>query len=426
VRRRIASAIVGVTAFVVIALSVPLAIIVQREALRTEVIDLQAIAARALTEIEVPIDAAQLASIEAEPDAPPPFTVYGTDGRLLHGDGLQTADAVVERALAGSTESSTDGAIVVATAITDADENVVGALRIAETYRQVNTRTRTAWLVILFGGAAAIGVAWLISRRLSRRLAAPIVGLADTARRLGDGGVAMSHAPTGIEELDVLGHALADSSVRVNAALVREQRFSADVSHQLRTPIAALRLKLEQADGGPLDANLVERSLADVERLEQTVDHLLAFARKDRQSDGRTVLADAIDEATARWNEQVESAGRRLRSDTAASTDVAMSGVALAQILDVLVDNALQHGSGDISVVARRITGAGAVDVADEGNLPGDAATKRLFERGVGVNHGIGLDLARSLAEADGARLVVASVAPATFSVIMIEAPEAG
>ena len=88
----------------------------------------------------------------------------------------------------------------------------------------------------------------------------------------------------------------------------------------------------------------------------------------------------------------------------------------------MLVDNALLHGVGDISIVARCI--AGAVDDADEGRMPG-SVSERLSERDIGVIHGIGLDLARSIAEADGARLVVTSGAPTTFSV-MIEVPEAG
>lgn len=418
-RRRIAAAIVGVTAFVVLVLSIPLAVIVQRDALRTEVVRLQATVARALTEIEVPVTVAQLRAIEAEPDAPPPFGVYGVDGRLLHGVGPEVGDGVVERALAGSTESSTGGAIVVATAITDPTEHVVGVLRVTESYAGVNARARTAWLVIVVGDLLAVGAAWLLARRVSRRLAAPIVDLAHAARQVGLGAVDVAHEPTGIDEVDVLGAALADSSMRVTAALVREQRFSADVSHQLRTPLAALRLELERA--GVLDAAVVGRALVDVDRLERTVEHLLLLARDEQPDDGACGLSDAVTDAVARWRPRLVGAGRGVSGACGEATVVGMSDVALAQVLDVLIDNASRHGQGAISIRGRRIAGGGAVDVADEGHLARGVTAAQLFERRAGVDNGIGLDLARAIAEADGARLVLTSRDPTTFSVFVLE-----
>ena len=98
------------------------------------------------------------------------------------------------------------------------------------------------------------------------------------------------------------------------------------------------------------------------------------------------------------------------------------SATSIEQILDVLIDNALNHGCGTISVVSRRIGGGAAVDVADEGSSVDAGTDEELFRRGHGSDNGIGLALARSIADAEGGRLVVASRQPTTFSLVLLTA----
>lgn len=105
-RRRITSAIVGVTAFILIALGIPLAIVMQRDIVSSEVVELQAAGAAALTEVAVPIDATQLASIANEPDAPQAFSVYDASGRLAFGPGPPRPDQPTLDALRGRTAHS--------------------------------------------------------------------------------------------------------------------------------------------------------------------------------------------------------------------------------------------------------------------------------------------------------------------------------
>lgn len=423
-RRRITAAIVGVTAFVLIALGIPLAIVFQRSILRAEVVDLQATAAEVLTEIEVPIDPAQLAALQDEPDAPPPFQIYDAAGQLIVGDGPRSADRAVMVALEGSTASTTDGAVVVATPITDQGESVVGVLRVTESLTDVNDSTRQAWLIMVVAGLIAIGGAWIIADRLSRRLAEPIIKLADAARHMESQGVFEAIAPTGIAEVDVLNAALVASSASTSEALMRERRFSADVSHQLRTPLAGLRLKLEAAgatspDGGNRPA------LDDLERLEHTVDHLLSFARdavppSSTCNSARTVIAVA-----AGWKQRASAAGRDITASVepvlpTSVDDTRASAAAIGQVLDVLLDNALQHGRGAITVSVRSLAGGVAIDVADEGTIDRQLNDDELFERHRGMNLGIGLALARSITEAEGGRLVLAHREPTTFSMLLL------
>ncbi len=415
-KRRITAAIVGVSAFILVAVGLPLALVAQRSVVRSEVVKLQAAAAQTLTEIERPIDTAQLAKLRSEPDAPPPFAIYDASGTIVFGDGPEPGDIAVSGAIAGSTTTTTDGAIVVATPVTDATETLIGVLRIETSLNAVNNRVRGVWLVIVAVGALAIACSWLIADRLGRRLASPIVDLAGVARRTSVGGVLEPTAATGIAEIDRLHDALVDNSVRINDALVRERQFSADVSHQLRTPIAALRLKLEAAgQSGQLD----ETALADLARLEQTVGHLMEFARDATPIASGCALGDVVADAAQRWGSVLSAQGRTLMTAGAAG-EVDASGAALGQILDVLIDNATQHGSGTITMTVRTVAGGVAVDVRDDGSIDSSITEQRLFERHEGANHGIGLALARSIAQAEGGRLVLTRRDPTTFSVLLL------
>jgi signal transduction histidine kinase len=416
VKRRITTAIVGVTAFILLAVGIPLAIVAQRSIVRSEVVRLQATVAQTLTEIQQPIDDAQLSQLRDEPDAPPPFGVYDAAGRLTFGSGPTAGDLTVAEALRGATSTSTDGAVVVATPITDPNEKIVGVLRVETARNELSARIRSAWLLMAAVGGVAVGCSWLIADRLGRRLAGPLVELADGSRQMAVGGVLSPTPPTGIDEIDQLHDALVDNSVRINDALVRERQFSADVSHQLRTPIAALRLKLDAAGSGPID----ESARSDLARLEATVEHLLAFARDTAPAASTCRLDSVVADAVARWAPTIEAEGRAIAGEWTGGGGVDASAGALAQILDVLIDNALRHGTGTVSVAVRPVSGGVALDVADCGALGEDIAETVLFARHQGTNHGIGLALARSIAQAEGGRLVLAHRHPTTFSIVML------
>lgn len=424
-RRRIREAIVGVSAIILLVLGVPLAIVVHRSALDSEVVELQARAVTTLTEIDVPLSPAQLAQIGAEPDVPERFAVYGTNGAKIYGDGPATADRVVERALAGQTASSTDGEIIVATPITQKDsERVLGVVRVSEPISGADRRSRTAWLAMGVASFAALGLAWVIGSRLARNLADPLTDLARSAAAIGEGRGFTPRRPSGIAEIDELAEVLAQGVRRAQEALQRERQFSADVSHQLRTPITSLRLKLER-EGEERSGDDRASALDDLDRLEGTIQHLLAVARDSIPQGGAVSLNRAVDEAVGRWTDRVTAAGRTLTAPPADTTTVRAQPASIDEVLNVLIDNSLRHGAGDITVSIRPVVGGVAVDVADEGAAIGLLDAEWIFTRGHTTDggEGIGLAVARSIAEADGARLLLTRHRPTTFSLLLVSEP---
>ena len=412
-------AIMGVAAFILVVLGVPLALVVHQSILDNEVVRLQATAARTLVQIDVPLDRAEIRRLSTKGEVSPPYAVYDQLGRLLFGNGPSIPDASVLQALTGETTSKTAGEIVVATPIIDrGGEGVVGVLRLRKSLVAADHRALVAWTLMVGVGFAALGLAWIIARRLAHALSRPVVELASAAARLGDGGTFEATAQRGIAEIDTLRDAFADSSRRINESLSRERRFSADVSHQLRTPITGLRLRLESADSG--DSELIVAALEDLSRIEQTVDYLLALSR-DAISTAPTIRLDlAVKRAVDRWDPRVASELRRLTAATNDPIVAVGSPACIEQVLDVLIDNALHHGGGEIAVSIRRLTGGAAIDVSDEGaGIPSDEE-ERIFDRGFGHHNGIGLALARSMAEAEGGRLLLVRRRPTVFSLILL------
>ena len=376
-----------------------------------------------MNEIETPIDPAQLAAVAAETDSPPPFSVYGPSGVLRYGSGPVNPDRPTTRALAGQVATGTRGDIVVAVPIITDEETVLGALRIARPRHEVEERTLVAWAVMVVAGLVALGVAWLLARRVARRLAEPIEQLAARADDLVDGMDRDVLPRSGVAEIDHLADTLHQSSTRIVDALERERHFSADASHQLRTPLAGMRLTLEAPHTDVATTALAASLLDDLTRLDATVTHLLAHARQATPTPPPTSLQVLVARAEHRWRDVATAGGRRVVLVIGADQLVRISSTTFEQILDVLVDNALRHGAGTITITARHLTGGGAVAVADEGTLPPTLTDGAIFERGTGRDNGIGLALARSLAAAEGARLLLTNRAPTTFT-LFLTAPD--
>ena len=139
-----------------------------------------------------------------------------------------------------------------------------------------------------------------------------------------------------------------------------------------------------------------------------------------------TLDVDAVlDGIRLRWHPVLAARGRPLRLAVTGTPRVRVSTSALTQILDVLIDNADRHGAGTITVTVRALDDAVAIDVTDEGPpLPGDPTA--LFQRRItNTGHGIGLALARRLAEAQGGRLRLATPDPPTFTLLLPATPTA-
>ena len=405
---------------------VPLAAAVAQDAAAEARVDLQR-AAESVAQIVVrdlvngPDDAvpsAELFRAAAGAD----LTVYDDHEDRLLGSGPGADDPQVRQALSGtvSTEER-DGQLVVAVPMTD-DEHLVGAVRLASSLDAVDREIGLTWLAMAVLAGFAIAAVWLIARFQARRLAAPLETLSDTARRLGEGDFSVRASPVRVPEIDAVATALNTTAVRLDDLLARERAFSADASHQLGTPLAGLRLRLEAALDGPAPQlrQAVAAGIGDVDRLERTIQELLALARDTRDA-APLDLSGLLAELEPEWSTRLASHGRHLdvAIDDQAPRGVA-SAAAVRQILTVLLDNAVTHGSGTVMVVVRNAAGAVAVDVSDEGigiSTPEAALFARRSQHAAG--HGIGLALARRLAEAEGCRLRLTRPSPPTFSLLL-------
>jgi signal transduction histidine kinase len=356
------------------------------------------------------------------------LTFYDRNGIRVIGDGPATADAGVRAALEGTrvTDGDPGGDFTVDLPVSD-DDALVGAVRASSSRAAAWTRILTAWLVMTALAAATLATVWIVARRQAARLAAPLEQLSAAAAAIGQGRLEGPVA-SGVPEIDAVADSLAHSAHRVERTLARERAFSADASHQLRTPLAGLRLQLETALEGPDPAlrQAITTAVNAADRLEQTIDDLLALSRDTTTGDRQVALPVLLDELQHDHRESIAATGRRLTVIAAPGLPAAAaSAQAMRQVLGVLLDNALRHGRGTVTVTARETAQALALDIADQGQI---ANGRQLFVRRspTAAGHGIGLALARSLTEAEGGRLLLSSGTPTTFTLLLPPVPTPG
>lgn len=341
---------------------------------------------------------------------------YDEYARLVSGVGPAKGGKAVKKALAGQIdETERRGTLRVAVPILS-DNRVYGAVEASSPLSAIDRRAHRTWLAMAGLGIVVVLVATGFARRQAQRLAEPIVDLSEVLARLGQGDFAIRLRHYGIGEMDAAAEALDATATRLGAVLARERAFSANVSHQLSTPLTGLRLTLESAlltPGADLSC-AVQEALGEVARLQGTVAELLALARNVKRSPNPMDIGQVFLGADKSWSAPLAKKRRALKITVPPDLPaVYCSTAAVREILDVLVANATRHGAGTVTV---RAHGAGeglVLEVADEGpGVSGD--TDDLFERQPvsGKGHGIGLALARSLAEAEGGRLLLRAPGP--------------
>lgn len=292
------------------------------------------------------------------------------------------------------------------------------------------------WLAVLGFAATALVVAVLIGSWQARRLSRDLVQLAAAAERLGSGDPRPHLRRYGVPELDRVAEMLDESARRIADTLAAERRLSQDTSHQLRSPLTALSMRLEEILATDDPAVIREEAaiaLGQVERLSQVVERLLTQSR-DTHAARRTVVDvdQVIKQQIDEWRPAFQQVRRRIEVTGLAGLQVAATPGTLGHILATLLENALYHGGGTVRV-RRRATGIATedsvvVEVSDEGPGIPEELGQQIFERAVSGRSGtgLGLALARDLAEAGGGRLELVSRRPAVFAVFLPRARPPG
>lgn len=302
-----------------------------------------------------------------------------------------------------------------------------GRLELSIPSGPLRSRQTTVTLAVLLLVVLSVCIGTIVATVTARRLAKPLRHVAERAARLGGGDFRADPRRYGVGELDMVAEAL-DTSGHALAQLVqRERQLVGDVSHQLRSRLTALQLRLESLTLLVEDNDVAEEARAaqeQADRLSEALEELLAAARAASEIDVEAIeLCFALSQVAQEWRELLRAEGRNLRLRVADGLMARATPGRLREVVGVLLDNATRHGAGTVSLAARRgeADGTVVVEVSDTGSGIPDELAPHVFERGFsgGGSTGVGLALARALAEADGGRLELSSRRPAVFSLFL-------
>ena len=292
--------------------------------------------------------------------------------------------------------------------------------------------TRILWACGMFGagmiGSMLIGL--LMARSLSRSLSAPLIYLAAQAEQIGSGGVRARVEKSGIEEIDLVSEELARTGERMAGRLAAERQAAADASHQLRTPLTALSMRLEEIELISTEDEVraeARTCLEQVERMTNVVTELLDVSKRQTSQTEAIHILEVFNTAREEWEDQFEAAGRPLVFLDEAERPILADAGKLGQVLATLIENSLRYGGGTTRVWAHAGTSKRGVviEVSDEGEGIDESLAPDIFQKGVSGHGstGIGLALAHDLAQAMGGRLELKTNKPPVFTVSIAAIP---
>lgn len=292
----------------------------------------------------------------------------------------------------------------------------VGAVRVTQSVAAVHAAVRRLELGLVLIAAIVLAVGLAVGVVIAEQIARPLGRLERVAERLAGGDLNARAAIEGSREQRSLGASFNEMADRVGRLLGSQRAFVADASHQLRTPLTGLRLRIEEARAtgvSPAGETELDGATAEVDRLAQIVEELLVLSRAgERESPGERVsLEEVIERALTRWRaaaaerEIVLEPGREAANAARQAQGGAVwcAPADVDRALDVLVENALRYAPRGSRVTLTRALGR--IEVRDRG--PGLSAhdAETVFERfhrgSAGRNgppgSGLGLAIAREL-----------------------------
>jgi signal transduction histidine kinase len=316
-------------------------------------------------------------------------------------------------------ESRTLGQEIVATAVPIIRHGrPVGAVRVTQSVAAVNSAVNKALLGLAILVLIVLTLGLVASTVIAAQVVRPIRRLEQIARRVAGGDLEARAKLEGSSEQRSLAASFNEMTDRIVRLLRAQREFVADASHQLRTPLTAMRLRLEAAkvdeeDHGPE----IDAAITEVDRLSRTVDELLVLSGAgERQFVAEAVdLSDVALAALVRWRGQAGKAGIALElHDMSPTANTWLPRQDLETALDALIDNALRYSPGESTITI--VTGPDRIEVQDEGPGIPEAERELVFERfhrgeagrREPAGSGLGLPIARELARAWGGDVGIA------------------
>jgi signal transduction histidine kinase len=294
-----------------------------------------------------------------------------------------------------------------------------GAVRLTQGMGEVQDRVRRVIAGLVIIGLASLLAGLIIAFALAGSLSRPLSKLADAAKRLGEGDLsARADTSLGAKEVAQLAESFDEMADRLEATVKAQREFVANASHQLRTPLTGVKLRLESAIAEAPNEEIrrqLEAAETEVDRLAEIVERLLVMARRaERGSPSEVDLEDSVRRAIERWRERATLRGAAL--DSIGEGGRAVGDPAdLDQVLDNLVDNAITHAPSPVVIETGHSGGKLLVAVEDRG--PGIPLEERVrvtdrFFRGRNASpggSGLGLAIVRELVEKWGGEVAVTS-----------------
>ena len=278
--------------------------------------------------------------------------------------------------------------------------------------------------IFLLGILVSLAVGWALAARFSRRLSAPLIYLSAQAEQIGSGQVRARVKPSGIEEIDLVQEELQRTGEKM------ARRLAADASHQLRTPLTALSMRLEEIEMISTEEEVQEEArscLEQVERLTTVVTELLDTNKRHASATEAIDVLEVFNTQREEWEEAFEKADRVLRFTDEADMPILADEAKIAQVLATLIENSLRYGAGTTWVHARNSVNSRGViiEVSDEGEGVDAELAPYIFENGVSGHgsSGIGLALAKDLIETMGGRIELSQAVPPVFTLSLAAIP---
>ncbi len=446
-RRRLLLSYLTLTLVVLLLLELPLGFIYAREQRRRLTASVERDALALSIRAEEGFEANELAMVrnlarDYKADTGGRVVVIRRSGKVIADSDQSPADdenfrnrpefksALARKEVKGSRYSKTLGHDILYFAVPIVNgRDLIGALRVTYPTSYVDARIEQGWGILIAIGCVILLIVFLVSLRLARQVTIPIERLAAASADFGSGALDVRVAvPDGPREIRDVTESFNTTAQRLERLVSSQREFVADASHQLRTPLTALRLRLENLEseladsqkqpGGGLEPEGrvaatadVAGSLDEVARLSRLVDGLLELARAERSgvSARALELASIVDGRIEAWAAFADEHEVALASAIDPSISVRATPGRLEQVLDNLIANAIEVSprAGAIRVSAVVLGSVVTMRVTDEGPGMTDDQRARAFDRfwRVPANRGgagLGLSIVRQLVEGDG------------------------